>query len=365
MAATTPATAVVNPNINPNAPLKAVEAIHVRTTNDYDRTTAPIVRGYDFNKGLDYNALLESMKTSGFQATNFGLAVDEINKMLYWKSAEPGEEDAKCTIYLGYTSNMISCGMREIIRYLCQHKLVDIIVTTAGGVEEDFIKCLAPTLIGDFALDGATLREKGLNRIGNLLIPNDNYCLFEDWVMPILEKMVEEQAKGFHWTPSKFIDRLGKEINNPDSVYYWTHKNNIPVFCPGLTDGSLGDMIYFHSYQSPGLVIDLVEDIRALNNTAVFAKQTGMIICGGGVIKHHINNANLMRNGADFAVYINTANEFDGSDAGARPDEAVSWGKIKPGTTAVKIYTDFTLVLPMLVAQTFVKYNLQKQQKKN
>jgi len=24
----------------------------------------------------------------------------------------------KCTIFLGYTSNMISCGIREIIRYL-------------------------------------------------------------------------------------------------------------------------------------------------------------------------------------------------------------------------------------------------------
>lgn len=44
-----------------------------------------------------------------------------------------------------------------------------------------------------------------------------------------------------------------------------------------------------------------------------------------------------MRNGADFAVYINTAQEFDGSDAGARPDEAVSWGKIKMDSRPVKV----------------------------
>ena len=43
------------------------------------------------------------------------------------------------------------------------------------------------------------------------------------------------------------------------------------------------------------------------------------------MVKHHVCNANLMRNGADFSVFINTAQEFDGSDAGARPDEAVSW----------------------------------------
>jgi deoxyhypusine synthase len=36
-------------------------------------------------------------------------------------------------------------------------------------------------------------------------------------------------------------------------------QNNIPVYSPALTDGSLGDMIYFHSYKQPGLVIDIVE----------------------------------------------------------------------------------------------------------
>ena len=36
-------------------------------------------------------------------------------------------------------------------------------------------------------------------------------------------------------------------------------KNNIPVLCPALTDGSLGDMIYFHSYKKPGLIIDIVD----------------------------------------------------------------------------------------------------------
>ena len=63
-----------------------------------------------------------------------------------------------CTIFLGYTSNMASCGVRETIRFLVQHKMVDCIVATAGGIEEDFIKCLAPTFLGDFALDGRTLR---------------------------------------------------------------------------------------------------------------------------------------------------------------------------------------------------------------
>jgi deoxyhypusine synthase len=112
--------------------------------------------------------------------------------------------------------------------------------------------------MGEFSLDGKTLRKKGINRIGNMLVPNKNYCAFEEWFMPILDTMVEEQKRdGTIWTPSSMIHRLGKEINHPESVYYWCYKNNIRVFSPALTDGSIGDMIYFHSFNNPGLILDI------------------------------------------------------------------------------------------------------------
>ncbi len=82
------------------------------------------------------------------------------------------------------------------------------------------------------------------------------------------------------------IARLGKEIDNETSVCYWAARNNIPIFCPALTDGSLGDMLYFHSYKSPGLVIDVVGDIRAINDEAIKAdpRKTGILVLGGGEI---------------------------------------------------------------------------------
>ncbi|XP_050445847.1 probable deoxyhypusine synthase [Cataglyphis hispanica] len=328
------------------------------------------VKGYDFNKGLDYHELFKTMIHCGFQATNFALAIEEVNRMLHQRSIpltedqiDKIEEDefikrkSHCTIFLGYTSNMVSSGIREIIRFLVQHKLVDCLVTTAGGVEEDFIKCLAPTYIGSFYLDDRQLREKGLNRTGNLLVPNDNYCLFEDWLMPRLDAMlVEQKEKGTLWTPSKMITKLGEEINHEDSIYYWAAKNKIPVFCPALTDGSLGDMMFFHSFKNPGLVLDIVADVKRLNRIAMKAVNSGIIIVGGGVIKHHICNANLMRNGADYAVFINTSSEFDGSDSGARPEEAISWGKIRKNAAPVKVCADATLVFPLLVGETFGRY---------
>ena len=338
--------------------------------SEFVTSDTPSVVGFDFNAAPTLDALLGTYLTTGFQATNLGLAIDEINRMRAWRlSDRPVARDepaawrdpavrrrTRATLYLSFTSNMISSGVRETIRFLVQHRMVDVLVTTCGGVEEDVMKCMRPHSLGDFALPGARLRAKGVNRLGNLLVPNDNYCAFEQWAAPIVARMHDEQERsGTIWSPSAMIARFGREVADETSVLYWAHKNAIPVFCPALTDGAVGDVLYMHSYARPGLICDIARDVRLLNDSAVAAPQTGMIILGGGVVKHHVCNANLMRNGADFAVYVNTGQEFDGSDSGARPDEAVSWGKIKPGARAVKVYADATLAFPLIVSQTFAK----------
>ncbi|KAF1743522.1 LOW QUALITY PROTEIN: hypothetical protein MXB_2382 [Myxobolus squamalis] len=277
-----------------------------------------------------------------------------------------------CTIFLGYTSNMVSSGNRDIIRYLVEHSYVDVLVTTCGGIEEDFIKCLAPTYLGNFRMDDEKLRENQLNRIGNLIIPSQNYKLFENWVNPIFREMAEMQnnVRTFSLSIGNKMDALirllGEKIDNEKSIYYWAFKNNIPVFCPAITDGALGDMLYFFSITTPVLSIDVIDgffsylihqDLTKINNLAKFSNNTAMIILGAGLVKHHICNANLMRNGADFSVFINTGVEYDGSDAGAEPTEAVSWGKIKSNAKAVKVFCDATIAFPILVAAVYKDLN--------
>ncbi|CAA7397304.1 unnamed protein product [Spirodela intermedia] len=343
-----------------------------KRSEDLEEVHLVKVAGYDFNRGLDLMALLKSFSTTGFQASNLGDAIEVVNQMLAWRLSyeEPAEdcpeeerdpafrESVRCKIFLGVTSNLISSGVRDTVRFLMEHRMVDVLVTTAGGIAEDLIKCLAPTYKGDFSLPGASLRSRGFKRIGNLLVTDNSYQRFQDWIVPILDQMLEEQrTEDVLWSPSKVVARLGKEVNDPSSYLYWASKNNIPVFCPALTDGSLGDVLYSHSRSNPTLVIDIVQDIRAIYSEAVRAgpRKTGMIILGGGLAKHHVCNANMMRNGADYAVYINTAEEFDGSDSGAHPDEAVSWGKIRGSAKPVKVHCDATIAFPLLVAATFAK----------
>ena len=309
---------------------KAKEAI----LKESEEASGISIKGYDFNEKFDFAKFLKTYKSTGFQASNLSKAIEIIKNM----------RENNAFIYLGYTSNMVSSGLREIIRYLAEHKMVDVIVTTAGGVEEDFIKCLGDFKLGSFSADGAELREKGINRIGNIFVPNSRYVKFEEFVLPILKENKE------NLTPSKLVKILGEKINSKESIYYWAAKNNIPVFCPAIMDGSLGDMIYFFKSSNPDFKLDITEDTVELNNSTIGKKKTGMIILGGGVVKHSICNANLYRNGADYAVYINSNPEFDGSDSGASPEEAKSWGKIAGNGESVKVFGDATILFPLIVA---------------
>jgi len=112
-------------------------------------------------------------------------------------------------------------------------------------------------------------------------------------------------------------------------------------------------MIHFFMYKNSDFKIDIASDIHELNEFTITRKKTGAIILGRGMMKHHILNSNMMRNGTDYAVYINTGEEWDGSDSNARPDEAVSWGKVKG--EAVKVFGDATILFPLIVAKTFAR----------
>jgi deoxyhypusine synthase len=309
------------------------------------------IKGYDFNKGLDYDKLIESFATMGIQSSQLSKAIEITKEMLLWR----GPENEKCTIFLGFTSGGVSSGVRELIRFLVQHKLVDVLVTTAGAVEEDLMKCSQSHFLSNFRENDDLLRDKGVIRMGNIITTQSKYKNFYARMEGVLDKMLKQQEEdNVNWTPSSAIDLWGKEVGDETSIAYWCHHNKIPMFCPGFTDGAIGELfLNHHESNEKKLRIDVVQDIRGVNDAALNAKCTGVLILGGGVIKHHILNANLMRNGADYAVFINTGQEFDGSDAGAKPTEALSWGKLRLTSKRVKVYSEFSLVFPFLVAKAF------------
>ena len=309
----------------------------------------PKVKGYNFDDEFDFKKFLNSYATTGFQASNISRGIDICKEM----------QKSNSTIFLGYTSNMVTSGVRDIIRFLVQHKLVHALVTTGGGIEEDIIKVLKPFHIGVFNVSGRSLFEKGINRAGNVFIPNDRYLYFEKFINPFLDRLYKEQKKDIVHSSLDITRELGKEIskekNFDESILYWACKNNIPVFCPAIMDGSFGDLVYFMKQRNPDFMIDVTKDSKVIIDMALNAEKSGAIILGAGVIKHFILNANIFREGLDYAVYINTSEEYDGSDSGATAEEAMSWGKVNIKADYVKIHADATIVFPLIVAGAFEK----------
>lgn len=305
----------------------------------------PEIKGYDFEKGLDFEEFLKAYSLTGFQGTHLAQGIEIIKAM----------QREKAKIFLAFTSNQVSSGNREIIKYLVKHKKVDVLVTSAGGAEEDIIKCLKPFVIGKFDASGRMLFEHGINRTGNIFIPNDRYTYFDEFMQKFFDRIYKVQKEtGTVFTPNDLIREMGLEINNEDSILYWAAKNNIPVFCPGIIDGALGDQVFFFKQRHDDFLLDVSKEMTDIIKLVINSEKTGAIILGGGISKHFTLNANIFKEGLDFAVYVNTAEEYDGSDSGAKVDEAVTWGKVKVKAPHVKIHCDATIAFPLLVAGAFM-----------
>ena len=341
---------------------KAKEAV----LKDSDGTGVDLqtrVEGYRFEGEFSFDAYLSTLRQTGLQSSFLGKAVDIMRNMLRTKL----ELGSKMVTFLALSSNVGSSGMREAVAYLCRHRMVDVVVAAAGAVEEDVMKTLHPHFVADSAADPAVgkndddcfLREQGVNRIYNILVPNRNYVAFEAFMRPVLDSMVAAQRTGVRWTFSKMVAHMAAHMDGAlrtDSFVWQCARNDIPVFSPALLDGSIGDMVYFHQNSVRELVVDAAADLCSLNSLPIFAERTGVLVLGGGLVKHHVLNANLMRNGCDFCVIVNAAVESDGSDASASEKEALTWGKIAPSAQRVKVFSEVSLVLPTLVAGSFKKF---------
>jgi deoxyhypusine synthase len=299
------------------------------------------IKGPALTKNTKVRDLVRSMKSVGFQATNLSKAADIIARMK--------KEQAK--IFLSFTSNMVSSGLREVIADLVKRKQVDVIITSVGSIEEDLMKAKHRFLLGDFDVDDTELHRKGINRIGNIFVPNACYESLEDDLVPFFKRMYDRQLKGGRLlSPRELIHELGKTIKDKESILFWATKNGIPIFCPGITDGAFGLQLYFFKQKFPKFGIDVSADMKELADHVLLADKTGGIILGGGIAKHHTIGVNILRGGLDYAVYVTTATEHDGSLSGARASEAKSWSKIQEEGNTVVVYADATIVLPLLAA---------------
>jgi deoxyhypusine synthase len=254
----------------------------------------------------------------------------------------------ECVKFLSFTGNLVATGTRGALKELVKRKLVDVIITTCGTLDHDIARCWKKYYKGSFVMNDAKLHEKNINRLGNILVPNDSYgIILEQKMQTLLHELWKEGIR--EASSSQLCREIGKRICNETSILYWAAKNNIPVYVPGIVDGAVGYQVWLFS-QDHDLKLNLLKDSGELNDIVFTAKKSGALIIGGGISKHHTIWWNQFKDGLDYVVYVSTADEWDGSLSGARPREAVSWGKINAKAKRVMVEGDASLILPIMVS---------------
>ncbi len=283
----------------------------------------------------------QMLESGGFTAKKLAVGVDILEEML---------KDNNSLNFLSFPACIVATGTRGIIKEFVKRKWFDVIITTCGTLDHDIARTYKDYYHGSFDLDDRELKKKGINRLGNVIFPTENHgMVIEEKMIKFLKEIEKKELATY-----ELAWEIGKRLNK-DSILYWCEKNKIPLIVPGITDGAVGYQLWQFS-QDHDFKINVLKDEQLLSDLVWKAKKSGALIVGGGISKHHTIWWNQFKKGLDYAVYVSTAVEYDGSLSGARPREAISWGKINEKASTVAIEEDATISLPIIFASLLERF---------
>jgi deoxyhypusine synthase len=298
------------------------------------------VKDYSFSENMSVDELVTQMEDAwGFTAGKTAVGINILESMV---------KEQGCVKFLSFTGNLVATGTRGVFKELVKRRLVDVIITACGTLDHDLARCWRDYYRGSFVMNDSKLHKQGVNRLGNVLVPNDSYgTIIEQKIQGLLQELYAEGKREL--SGSQLTREIGLRCCNETSILYWAAKHGVPVFVPGFTDGAVGYQTWLFS-QDHDFRVNLLKDSGELSNIIFDAKKTGALIVGGGISKHHTIWWNQFKDGLDYVVYVSTADEWDGSLSGARPREAVSWGKISEKAKRIMVEGDATVVLPLMTS---------------
>ena len=284
-------------------------------------------------------------KSGGFESRNLAESLDILTTMI---------KDDDCQKFLSLVGAIISTGLRGIVKDMIKNKWFNVVITTCGALDHDIARHFSNYNEGSFTLDDAKLADQNIHRLGNVLVPMQSYGpLIEEKMQSFLE---EEYNKGTREMSTEDICKMIGSHLGEDSFLYWASKNDIKVIVPGIVDGAVGSQIWMFTQKHADFKLNITKDSDTLSGIIFKAKKSGALMLGGGISKHHTLWWNQYREGLDYAVYITTAQEFDGSLSGALVREAISWGKVTQNAKQTTIHAEITTVLPFLYSALLSRF---------
>ena len=310
--------------------------------------TGSSVKDIEIDSNTSIEKIFEELSQSGgFESVNLSDGLEILTEMI---------SDNQCLRFVSFVGAVVSTGLRGIIKNMIKNKWFDVVITTCGALDHDIARHFSHYKEGSFTMDDMELANQNIHRLGNVLVPMDSYGpLIEEKMQKFLE---EEYQNGVReMTTADICKMIGKHLGE-DSFLFWAYKNNVSVVVPGIMDGAVGSQIWLFAQKHSDFKLNMTGDADLLSGFIFKAEKSGAFMIGGGISKHHTLWWNQYREGLDYAFYITTAQEFDGSLSGALVREAISWGKVTQKAKQSTLHAEVTTILPFIYSALIRK--LQK-----
>ena len=292
--------------------------------------------------------LVRAMAGTSFQARNLAQAARIWRHML---------ED-EVTIFLGLAGAMVPAGMRDVIRYLIENRLVDVIVSTGANMFHDVYETLgSPHWQTSPQTDDVELGRRRINRFYDVLAPENDFADAEEFVVAFSQTLAADRP----YSTREYFERLGRALMpmaKEEGILTAAAKAGVPIYSPAIGDSVHGLAIATARVRTGHrLVFDVVGDVLETSHVALTSKGTGVIYVGGGTPKNFIQQAEVAAYiysrelpGHKYGVQITMDQPQWGGLSGCTFEEAQSWRKIAPDADFVTVNVEATVALPLIVS---------------
>ena len=317
------------------------------------------VEALDLDKVSSVEELVEAFSGMSIQARNVGLCAKVFEGML--------TDPDRPTILLGLAGPLIAAGLREVIRSLIVHNLVDVVVSTGAIIYQDIYQARGfKHYAGTPDADDSVLRDLLIDRIYDTYVDEEKFWETDIWIGRFADKLEER-----NYSSREFLSLLSGEIDDEKSILKTATEYGVPIFCPALNDSSIGIGLTEHYHRKvrdrrKGFTIDPIRDNYEISQIVYKSKTTSAAYIAGGVPKNYINDSVIMTyifgrdtGGHRYAFQLTTAQPTDGGLSGSTLSEATSWGKVSKKATRAMAFVEPSVSLP-LVAAYAIKRGLGK-----
>jgi deoxyhypusine synthase len=291
--------------------------------------------------------LTEAMAGTGFQGRKLGESVETWAHML---------KDDKLTIFMGLTGAMCPAGMRKVISYFIQSRMIDCLVSTGANMFHDVHESLGGHhYVGSHVVSDEALFKEGVDRIYDVFAVEKQFRSTDHLIADFASTLEPDRP----YSSREFMYLLGRWLYEQgadhDSVVVSAYMHAVPIFVPALCDSSIGIGLMVARRNGHAINVDQMKDVDEITQIIENSRKTGVIYVGGGVPKNFIQQTEVIASilglpieGHSYAIQYTTDAPHWGGLSGCTFEEAVSWGKINAIAPKVQVFVDATIALPIV-----------------